>query len=78
MKTNDFVIVPIGKENKERIAKVKNVQNYTEWTAPCPVNKTKHIIKICTEQDKDKYGKDYITYPENSLRAIFHNYIEHK
>ena len=78
VKPGDFVIVPTGKDNKERIARVEKVQSYSSWTAPYPVNKTKHIIRICTEQDKEKYGKDYLTYPENSLRAIYKNYINGK
>ena len=75
VKTGDFVIVPVGKDNKERVGRVEKVQYYSRWTVPYPINKAKKIIRICTEDDALRIEKEYLTYPENSLRAIYRNYI---
>ena len=75
VKIGDFVIVPIGKDNKERVGRVEKVQYCSRWTAPYPINKAKKIICICTEDDALRIEKEYLTYPENSLRAIYRNYI---
>lgn len=75
VKAGDFVIVPVGKDNIERVGRVENVQYHFRWTAPYPINKAKKIIRICTEDDALRIEKEYLTYPENSLRAIYRNYI---
>ena len=75
VKAGDFVIVPTGKDNIERVGRVEKVQYYSRWTAPYPINRAKKIIRICTEDDALRIEKEYLTYPENSLRAIYRNYI---
>ena len=75
VKIGDFVIVPTGKDNIERVGRVEKVQYCSRWTAPYPINKAKKIICICTEDDALRIEKEYLTYPENSLRAIYRNYI---
>ena len=75
VKAGDFVIVPAGKDNIERVGRVEKVQYYSRWAVPYPINKAKKIIRICTEAERDKIEKEYLTYPENSLRAIYRNYI---
>lgn len=75
VETGDFVIVPAGKDNIERVGRVEKVQYHSRWTAPYPINKAKKIIRICTEDDALRIEKEYLTYLENSLRAIYRNYI---
>ena len=40
----EFVIVPVGKENEEKIARIKEIIYAPENEAPYPVEKIKHII----------------------------------
>ena len=58
------------------ISRIKRIKICSRWTAPYPVNKTKSIIRKCTQEDLKMYKKDYLTYPENSLRTIYYNYTK--
>lgn len=49
----DFVIVPAGKDNHEAIVEVIHVGYFSEEDAPFPVDKTKTIIRKCTDEDRD-------------------------
>ena len=47
----DFVIVPAGKDNHEAIVEVIDVEYFNEADAPFPVDKTKKIIRKCTDEE---------------------------
>lgn len=47
----DFVFVPASKDNHEAIVKVVNIEYFREENAPLPVEKTKRIIRKCTDED---------------------------
>ncbi len=49
----DFVIVPAGKDNHEAIVEVIHIEYFNEADAPFPVDKTKKIIRKCTEEEMD-------------------------
>lgn len=49
----DFVLVPAGKENQETIVEVVNIEYFSEDNVPLPIEKTKHIIRKCTDEDFD-------------------------
>ncbi len=54
----DLVIVPVGKDNKEKIAEVVNVEYFSKETVPFPLNKTKKIIRRCNDEDMKKLEKE--------------------
>lgn len=45
----DYVIVPVGTDNKETVAKVVSVEKHLRISAPFPIEKTKKIIRKFTE-----------------------------
>lgn len=45
----DYVLVPVGFDDKESIGKVVSVEKHLRMSAPFPVGKTKRIIRKCTE-----------------------------
>lgn len=47
----DYVIVPVGKDIHTAIAKIVNIEYFNEDDVPLPFDKTKHIIRKCTEED---------------------------
>lgn len=49
----DYVIVPAGKDNHHAVAEVVKVDYFSESDVPFPVNKTKRIIRKCTDDDFD-------------------------
>ena len=49
----DFVIVPAGKDNHEAIVEVVNIEYFNEENVPLPVEKTKRIIRKCTDDNFD-------------------------
>ena len=53
IEVGDFVIVPAGKNNHEEVVEVVNIEYFNEENAPLPVDKTKHIIRKCTDDDFD-------------------------
>lgn len=59
----DYVVVPVGVENKESVAKVVSVEKHLRISAPFPVEKTKKII--------GKYVKD--DTPLKKIRLISNN-----
>lgn len=48
---DDFVLVPVGKDNYVTVAKVVNVEYFSEKSVPLPVAKTKRIIRKCKDDD---------------------------
>lgn len=49
IKIGDFVIVPAGRDNHEAVVKVVNIEYFREEDVPLPVEKTKRIIRKCTD-----------------------------
>lgn len=47
----DFVLVPAGKDNHEAVVEVVNIEYFSEENVPLPVEKTKKIIRKCTDND---------------------------
>lgn len=53
IEVGDDVLVPVGNEGRLSVAEVVKVEHFTEETVPMPVEKTKHIIRKCTDDDFD-------------------------
>ena len=49
----DYVIVPVGKDNHHSVAEVVNVEYFAEEDVPLSLDRTKHIIRKCTDEDID-------------------------
>ena len=49
----DYVIVSVGKDNHHSAAEVVKVEYFAEENAPLPLDRTKHIIRKCTDEDFD-------------------------
>lgn len=49
----DYVVVPVGKDNHHSIAEVVKMKYFAEEAVPLPLEKTKHIIRKCTDDDFD-------------------------
>ncbi len=53
IEVGDYVIVPAGKDNHHAVVEVVNIEYFTEDDVPLPVDKTKRIIRKCTDDDFD-------------------------
>ncbi|MBK1809506.1 hypothetical protein JHL18_02455 [Clostridium sp. YIM B02505] len=53
IEVGDFVLVPAGKDNHEAVVEVVNIEYFSEENVPLPVEKTKRIIRKCTDEDFD-------------------------
>lgn len=53
IEVGDFVIAPAGKDNHEAIVEVVKKEYFAEDDVPLPVEKTKHILRKCTDDDFD-------------------------
>lgn len=53
IEVGDFVLVPAGKNNHETIVEVVKKEYFPEDGTPLPLEKTKHIIRKCTDDDFD-------------------------
>ena len=51
IEVDDYVIAPAGKDNHEAIVKVVDIEQFAEDATPLPVEKTKQIIRKCTDKD---------------------------
>ena len=51
---DDMVIVPVGEENRHTIAQVVDIDYCNANDVPYPLEKTKHIIRKCTEHDLEE------------------------
>ena len=49
----DFVLVSAGKYNHEAVVEVVNIECFSEENLPLPIEKTKKIIRKCTDGDFD-------------------------
>lgn len=50
IKVGDRVIVPSGANNREAVVEVVKVEYFHPENAPLPLEKTKHIIRKCTDE----------------------------
>lgn len=53
IKIGDFVLVPVGKDNREVVVEVVNIEYFSEDNVPLPIEKTKRIIRKCMDEDFD-------------------------
>lgn len=53
IEVGDFVIVPAGKDNHEAVVEVVNIEYFNDENAPLSAEKTKRIIRKCTDDDFD-------------------------
>ena len=51
IKIGDFVLVPAGKDNHEAVVEVVNIEYFSEENVLLPIEKTKRIIRKCTDKD---------------------------
>ncbi len=51
IEVGDYVIVPAGKDNHEAVVEVVKKEYFAADEVPLPMEKTKHIIRKCTEDD---------------------------
>lgn len=51
IEAGNFVIVPAGADNHEAIVEVVKKEYFSKDAVPLPVEKTKHIIRKCTDDD---------------------------
>ena len=49
----DFVLVPAGKDNHEAVVQVVDIEYFSAEDVPLPAEKTKLIIRKCTDEDFD-------------------------
>ena len=54
----DYVIVPVGKDNHHSAAEVVKVEYFAEEDVPLPLDRTKHIIRKCKDEDFDPPNKE--------------------
>lgn len=47
----DYVLVPVGSDNRSSIAEVVKIENFEVARVPLPLEKTKHVIRKCTKED---------------------------
>ena len=47
----DYVIVPVGRDNHHSVAEVVKVEYFAEEDVPLSLERTKHIIRKCTDDD---------------------------
>ena len=51
IKVGDYVVVPVGTDEKESIVRVMDIESYCEDEVPFPVDATRHIIRKCNENE---------------------------
>lgn len=51
IEVGDFVLVPAGKDNHDAVVEVVNIEYFNEENVPLPLEKTKRIIRKCTDDD---------------------------
>ncbi|MFM9413545.1 hypothetical protein ACKQTC_04100 [Peptococcus simiae] len=55
IEAGDLVIVPAGEDNTKTLAEVQAVEYFSAEEAPFPLEKTKRIIRKCTDEEIDRY-----------------------
>lgn len=51
IEVGDFVLVPAGKDNHNAVVEVVNIEYFNKENVPLPLEKTKRIIRKCTDDD---------------------------
>lgn len=54
----DYVLVPAGKDNHEAVVKVMKIEYFDEVHAPFLIEKTKWVIRKCTDKDLESYAEN--------------------
>ena len=66
IEVGDFVIVPAGKDNHEAIVEIVNIEYFPKSDTPFPIEKTKHIIRKCTDEEllciENKNNENLVDY----------------
>jgi hypothetical protein len=52
------VLVPVGKDNRQSVAEVVRVEYFAAEDVPLPLERTKHIIRKCTDEDFEPPKED--------------------
>lgn len=50
IEVGDFVLVPAGKDNHEAVVEIVDIEYFSAENVPLPVEKTKRIIRKCTDE----------------------------
>ena len=53
IEVGDLVMVPAGKDNNLAMVKVVKIEYFQKEKVPLPINKTKKIVRKCTDEDFD-------------------------
>lgn len=61
LKANDYVIVPVGKDNHESVAIVESIEYHPDGEAPFPMDRIKKIIR---KSDREWAGRDSDARPD--------------
>ena len=48
---DSYVWVPVGKDNKEKIAFVVDLEDYTADKVPFPIDRVKKILRLATDEE---------------------------
>jgi len=51
IKIGDYVVVPAGKDNHHAVVEVVDIEYFAEEDTPLPIEKTKRILRKCTDED---------------------------
>lgn len=60
IEVGDYVVVPAGADNHHAVVEVIEIEYFSQEDVPLPVEKTKHIIRKCSEDNlmsADEYAK---------------------
>jgi hypothetical protein len=60
----DYVVVPVGKDNHESIAKIESIEYHPAEEAPFPIDRIKKIIR---KADRTEDSEDSIVLPEGTV-----------
>ena len=53
IKVGDYVVVPVGKDYHTAVVKVVDIEYFSKEDVPLPIEKTKHILRKCMDEDFD-------------------------
>lgn len=72
IKAGDYVIVPVGDKNVEKLAKVLEVREFFAEDVPYPLNKTKFIKKKAEKEDMYGFEKSQVKSNRNKRKFLIH------
>lgn len=64
LEAEDYVIVPVGKDNHESVAKIESIEYHPAEEAPFPIDRIKKIIR---KADRTEDSDDSIVLPEGAV-----------